>query len=53
MERVRFVFSDSLEVGGYLHTGVGEGYISEAWTAARLAEELPNKYFAGVVCVAN
>ena len=43
MERVRFVFSDSLEVGGYLSAGFGEGEIAEHLTAADLAEVLPKE----------
>ena len=43
-----FVFSDSLQVGGYLHAGNGEGYIQESG-AASLARILPTKLFAGIV----
>ena len=50
--RICFVFTDSLEVGGYVDVGNGEGYIEEV-DAAGLAEDLPTKYFAGIVCVAN
>ena len=53
VERLCFVFSDSLEVGGYLHAGDVEGFIGKTWTAARLAGYLPTKWFAGIVCVAN
>ena len=48
-----FVFSDSLQVGGTLQVGGHEGLISEEWTGAELARDLPNKFFAGIVCVAN
>ena len=51
--RRRFVFSDSLQVGGTLQVGGHEGLISEEWTGAELARDLPNKFFAGIVCVAN
>ena len=52
-ERTRFLFSDSLEVGGYLYAGHFEGHISEERTAAQLAVQLQTYYFAGIVCVAN
>ena len=47
-----FIFSDSLEVGGYLEPGCGEGRIAEH-DAAYLARVLPTKWFAGIVCVAD
>ena len=54
VDRIRFVFSDSLQVGGSLvHADDGEGWIEETLTAAGLAGELPNKYFAGIACVSN
>ena len=53
VKRCCFVFSDSLEVGGYLYTANGEGKIIEVYTAAQLANLLPAKDFAGIVCVAN
>ena len=51
--RLCFVFTDSLEVGGYLDAGDGEGWVGEHNTAAELAALLPAKWFAGIVCVAN
>ena len=42
-----------MQVGGYLDAGHGEGRISENMTAAQLAEDIPNKCFAEIVCVAN
>ena len=56
MVRTRFVFSDSLQVGGYLGANCGEGSIQCSWidnTGADLVALLPNMYFAGIVCVAN
>ena len=54
MGRACFVFSDSLEVGGYLGFGQGEGMIEEhELTAANLAVVLPTQCFAGIVCVAD
>ena len=50
MVRLRFIFSDSLQVGGYLHVDAGEGMIREALTAAELAHRLPTESFAGIVC---
>ena len=47
-----FVFSDSLQAGGYLHAREGEGKIY-ASSAAMMATTLPNQYFAGIVCVAD
>ena len=52
MERIRFVFSDTLQAGGTLFAGSGEGKISTG-NADWMAENLPNKYFAGIVCVAD
>ena len=52
MQRGAFVFSDSLEVGGYLGSGCVEGEIAEA-SAAELARILSNGDFAGIVCMAN
>ena len=53
VERLCFVFSDSLQVGGFLHaTGRGEGFIAEH-AAGNLARLLPAQCFAGIVCVAN
>ena len=50
--RTCFVFSDSLEVGSFLGPGQGEGEITRL-DAARMANILPTKCFAGIVCVAN
>ena len=50
--RSAFVFSDSLQAGGCLSTGAGEG-TDTIFTAAQVAEHLPNRYFAGIVCVAD
>ena len=52
MFRTCFVFSDSLEVGSFLGPGQGEGEITRL-DAARMANILPTKCFAGIVCVAN
>ena len=52
VKRTRFVFSDSLEVGGCLYPGHHEGQIDESLTADGLAIVLPST-FAGIVCVAN
>ena len=52
VERHAFVFSDSLEVGGFLGSDHGEGEIAEL-AAAALAEELLTMYFAGIVYVAD
>ena len=49
--RAFFVFSDTLEVGGYLHDADGEGNISEDWIVADLFGD--RNLFAGIVCVAN
>ena len=48
-----FVFSDSMQVGGCLAAGGGDGAISAAFTAAYMAETLPWQFFAGTVCVAD
>ena len=53
VEWLRFVFSDSLQVGGYLVAGHGEGRIGDGYTGAQLAALLPSKWFAGIVCVAS
>ena len=53
VQRLHFVFSDSLQVGGYLGPSHGEGKIEESMTMANLAVLLPTKYFAGIVCVAD
>ena len=52
VERFCFVFSDSLQAGGYLFTWDGEGEITN-YTAAGLVDTLPNRNFAGIVCVAD
>ena len=49
MGRAYFVFSDSLH--GCLFAGDGEGAIN-ANSLAGLAETLPHRLFAGIVCVA-
>ena len=52
--RYHFVFSDSLEVGGYLVPDCGEGGMPDhQFSAADLAAEIANKYLAGIVCVAD
>ena len=53
VERLCFVFSDSLQAGGYLHPSWGEGEIREFWTAADLVGYLSTKWFAGIICVAD
>eukprot|EP01051_Picozoa_sp_SAG22_P017950 SAG22_NODE_2894_length_2119_cov_2.617327_2_plen_84_part_00 len=42
VERVCFVFKDTLEVGGTLDAGDGEGYmyVNADWSAAKNAEKL-------------
>ena len=50
MQRVYFVFSDLLQVGGSLAPCWPEGQIYENFEAAA---HLPNKQFAGIVCVAD
>ena len=52
MFRDAFVFVDSLEVGGFLHAGYGEGTIARLG-AADLARLISAQYFGGIVCVAN
>ena len=52
VERIFFVFGDSLEVGGCLGSVRGEGCIAEH-AAAKLARLLQTQYFAGIVCVAD
>ena len=51
--RLWFVFSDSLEVGGYMGSSFGEGWTAESMAVAYLAEYLPTGCFAGIVCVAD
>ena len=53
VKRDCFIFSDSLEVGGCVHAGTGEGRIWEGLTGTVLAVLLRTKCFAGIVCVAN
>ena len=50
--RYLFIFNDSLQSGGSPLISQGEGNIGFG-SAAGLAEGLPNKYFAGIVCVAD
>ena len=49
----RFIFSDTLQVGGYMHASGGEGEIDEVDTADEMAEMLPDERFTGVVCMAD
>ena len=53
--RVIFIFSDSLQVGGCLNAGGTEGRIYEGIdaVAAELGQTLQQKWFAGIVCVAD
>ena len=61
VHRSCFIFSDSLQAGGTLCVSQGEGLIKgqglnkvlDPNNAPWLAETLPNKYFAGIVCVAD
>ena len=50
-----FVFSDSLQSGGCLYAGAGEGLISTTHSTAEMAVVLPTQAgsFAGIVCVAD
>ena len=50
VERLIFVFSDSLQAGLTLFVGDGEGMITKV---AHLATHLPDASFAGIVCVAD
>ena len=52
VKRSLFNFSDSLQAGGALHAGKFEGPIATD-SVAQLATHLPNKFFAGIVCVAD
>ena len=47
------LFSNSLQAGGSLHVGDYEGGNSQVFSKAEMTRDLPNKYFAGIVCVAN
>ena len=52
VERSAFVFSDSLQAGGCLDASHEEGRIDTS-PAADLGSLLQERWFAGVVCVAN
>eukprot|EP01051_Picozoa_sp_SAG22_P002081 SAG22_NODE_88_length_21409_cov_11.207180_18_plen_202_part_00 len=49
--RSTFVFKDSLEVGGCILAGGEEGLVNTSFSAATLAQAMPNQLFAGIVCV--
>ena len=51
VERLIFVFSDTLEAGGYVAYSEWEGRIQDYGAAYR--RFLPTKFFAGIVCVAD
>ena len=52
--RIHFVFSDSLQLGGSLAAGRGEGLVNEwAHPLDDLSRTLPDGHFAGIVCVAD
>ena len=53
VKRVYFVFSDTLQVGGILDVGNGEGKIRESAPELRMSIALSPKLFAGIVCVAD
>ena len=53
VKRNRFVFSDSLQGGSIIHACDLEGELCNDLTGAKLAEELPVRWFAGIVCVAD
>ena len=53
VDRSFFVFSDSLQSGGCLYAGAGEGLISTTHSTAEMAVVLPTQSFAGIVCVAD
>merc|ERR1740130_1386936 len=50
VRRSCFVFSDTLEVGGYLRSAGKQGEICPG-TAEDIEEVLVEKFFAGIVCV--